>query len=214
MTVYAEVEREYFVRVLKVDKKKIRYIPYGTDWDYWADKTKLKRKIIVAAGIDSGRDYQTLFSAVKNMEVKVEVACHPSNVEGLDIPSNVKVRILAPYSKVRNMFRRALMVVVPMIERGRSSGQMVVLEASSAKAPVIASGVRGIVGAFSLKEKQHLYYVKPENVISLRRKIGYLLDNPSEARMIGRVASAYVRRNYTSGHLAANIAKLIKEIMS
>ena len=212
MTCYAEVEREFFVREMGVPKEKIYYIPYGTDWQWFSRPSKLKRTIVAAAGIDSGRDYGTLFAAVKDLSFRVEVACHPKNILNLDVPTNVKVRLLAPYSTVRNIFRRARVVVVPMKEQGRSAGQMVVLESASAKAPIIASAVRGITEAFELKNKQHLWYVPVENVTLLRRAIVYLWNHPGEGLKIGKAASKLVKQRYASKHLAANIAMFLDKL--
>ena len=212
MTCYAEVEREFFVREMGVPKEKIYYIPYGTDWQWFSRPSRLKRTIVAAAGIDSGRDYGTLFAAVKDLSFPVEVACHPKNILNLDVPTNVKVRLLAPYSTVRNMFRRARVVVIPMKEQGRSAGQMVVLESASAKAPIIASAVRGITEAFELKNKQHLWYVPVENVTLLRRAIVYLWNHPGEGLKIGKAASKLVKQRYASKHLAANIAMFLDKL--
>ncbi len=213
MTCYAEVEREYFIKTLRVPTWKVKYIPYGTDWWFWAKPLKLKRSIVVAAGIDLTRDYGTFFEAVKKLPIKVEVACHPDNLKGLTKPYNVKVRFLADYLTMRRMFQRARVVVIPMREAGRSSGQMVALEAASAGAALVVSRVRGMTEAFDLKHKRDLIYVPVENPVVMQQAIKTLLLNPRQARRMAQAARRYVQQHYTSKHLAQNVAGCIKQVV-
>lgn len=208
-TVYSEVERKFFMHYLKMPASKIQITPYGTDWSFFSVPTKIPRTIIAAIGIDSGRDYQTFFQAVKDLPIQAIVACHPHNVQNLDIPKNVTCEFLADYNRIRTLFQMAKVVVVPCKERYRSAGQMVTLEAASARAPIIVSAISGMTGAFRFVHKKHVYYVKPEDPKSLRQSIQYMLKNSTSAKKMGEEASQFVRDHYTSGHLAKNLAKII-----
>ncbi len=211
-TSYSQVETDFFENEMGIAKNKIKYMPLGTDWNYFSKPSKLKREIISAVGIDSGRDYKTLFEAVSGMNIKVEVACHPSNIQGLEIPDNVTVHLNVPVQKVKEIFDRSRVSIVPCVERNRSAGQMVLLESSAASLPVVASKIRGITGAFKFQDQKHLLLVKPQDPQSLKEKINYLLNNQKTATTIGKNASNFVKNNYTTKHLAKNLTKLMENL--
>ncbi len=211
-TSYSQVETDFFEKEMGIPKGKIKYMPLGTDWNYFSKPSKLKRAIISAVGVDSGRDYKTLFDAVGNLDVNVEVACHPSNIEGLKIPNNVAVHLNVPVQKVKEIFDRSLLSVIPCFERHRSAGQMVLLESLSAALPVVVSKIDGITGAFKFEDKKHLLFASPGDAQALKKKIEYLLGDRKQALRIGQNASKFVKNNYTTYHLAKNLSKFIESL--
>ncbi|MBI2010398.1 MAG: glycosyltransferase family 4 protein [Candidatus Chisholmbacteria bacterium] len=213
VTAYAEVEREYFIRTLKVPPKKVVFMPYGIDFRFWARRKKVKRSVVVAAGIDLTRDYGTFFKAIKDLDIKVEIACHPDNLKGLTVPKNVRVKFLIDYLTMRRMLQRALVVVVPLREAHRSAGQMVALEAAAAGAPLVVSRVRGMTEAFDLKHERELLYAPPEDSLAMSRAIQRLLKDRRLARVMAKAAGSFVRRHYTTKHLAQNVAECIERVL-
>lgn len=211
-TSYAGVETDFFEKEMRIDKARITYMPLGTDWLYFSQKSKEKREIICAVGTELSRDYKTLFKAVEKLPVIVEIACHPNNIKGLKIPPNVKVNLNIPVKEVLKIYQRSLLSVIPCIERNRSSGQMVLLETASAGLPIIVSEIKGITGAFSFKDKKHLLFTKPQDSKELRKKIIFLLNNQDQANKMGSEASKFVHNNYTTFHLAKNLAGLIEKL--
>ena len=209
MTVYAQIEKEFFIEKMGIPPEKFVYIPYGTDWNFFSKQTNTLKTIISAVGVDSLRDYGTFFEAVKNLNEKIIVACHPDNVKGLTIPKNVTCEFLVSHRRVRDIFRQSKIVVVPCKERLRGAGHMVVLEAASAGRPLIVSKIEGMISAFAFKDKKHLLYVQPESPSALTRAIHSILRQQNEAEKMGKRASDFVHNQYTSKHLANSIAHII-----
>lgn len=211
-TSYAQVEIDFFEKEMGVEKGRIIYMPLATDWNYFSQKSKSERNIICAVGTESGRDYKTLFEAVKDLPVRVEVACHPDNIKDLEVPSNVKIHFNIPVQDVLKIYQRSLISVVPCFERFRSSGQMVLLESAAAGLPIIASQILGITTAFNFQDKKHLLFVKPSNPKDLRNKILVLLQDQNLSRKLARNASTLVKGLYTTYHLAKRLAKFIDNL--
>ncbi|MBI3342074.1 glycosyltransferase family 4 protein [Candidatus Curtissbacteria bacterium] len=213
-TAYSQIEIDFFVKKMGIPKGKIEYMPLGTDWDYFSKKQKRKttKNVICAVGVDSGRDYGTLFRAVEDLPYEIEVACHPSNIKGLKIPNNVKVHLNAPITEVKEIFDRSLISIVPCYERFRSAGQMVILESGSAGLPVIASKIAGITSAFKFKNKKEILFFEPENADDLRNKIKLLIQKPKTAQMLGKSISQTIHRDYTTKVLARNLASYIDNL--
>lgn len=211
-TSYAQIEIDFFEKEMGIKKGKIIYMPLATDFPYFSRSSKLKRGVISAVGTEQGRDYNTLFEAVKDIHIPVEVACHPDNVQGLTIPANVKVRFNIPVNEVLKIYQRSRLTVIPLFERHRSSGQMVLLEAASAGLPIVTAKIQGITSAFDFREKKHLLYFVPQNPVSLREKIEYLLASPHLANSLGKQASAFTKNHYTTYHLAKRLASFIEKL--
>jgi len=211
-TSYSQIETDFFEKEMGIKKGKIKYMPLGTDWQYFSQKSKAKREIISAVGTELSRDYKTLFKAIEDLPIQVEVACHPDNIKNLKIPENVKIHLNITVQKVLKIYQRSILSIIPCIERYRSSGQMVLLETASAGLPVIASKIKGITGAFSFKEGKHLLYSNPQDPVDLRKKIIFLLNHPDFANNLGREASKFVKNNYTTVHLARRLAQFITRL--
>lgn len=210
-TSYAQIEINFFEKEMGIKKGKIKYMPLATDYEYFSQKSqpKVKKEIICAVGTEQGRDYKTLFEAVRKLPVTVEVACHPDNIKGLNIPANVKIRLNIPVQDILKIYQRSVISIVPCFERYRSSGQMVVLESAAAGLPIIAAKIQGITSAFDFKDKSHLLFTKPQDPKDLRQKISLLLENKTLRHKISKNASVLVKDNYTTRHLARRLASFI-----
>src|SRR3989344_4807762 len=208
-TSYAQVEIDFFEKEMGIKQGKIQYIPLGTDWHYFSQVSHFTRETVSAVGAEPSRDYKTLFEAVENLPIRVEVVCHPGNIKNLQVPQNVKIHVDITISKVLAIYQSSKVVVIPCFERYRSSGQMVLLESASAALPIIASKIKGITSAFAFEDKKHLLYVNPQNPKDLKDKIVYLLNNPQVASKLGNKASMLVKNNYTTYHLAKRLANFI-----
>lgn len=211
-TSYAQVEIDFFEKEMGIKKGKIKYMPLATDYEYFSQKSKAKQNSICAVGTEQGRDYKTFFEAVKGLPVQAEIACHPDNIRGLKVPPNVKVHINIPVSEVLKLYQRSLISVVPCKEQYRSSGQMVLLESTSAGLPIVSSKILGITTAFDFKHNKHLLFTKPEDAKDLKEKIKIFLGNRSIRERIAKNGSNLVKQNYTTYHLAKRLAEFIGNV--
>lgn len=211
-TSYAQIEIDFFEKEMNIKKGKIIYMPLATDRHFFSQPTKVKRTVVCAVGTELGRDYKTLFEAVKGLPIKVEVACHPDNIKGLKIPANAKIYLNIPVQEVLKIYQRSIMSIVPCYERFRSSGQMVLLESAAANLPIIASDILGMTTAFNFEDGKHLLYFKPEDHKDLKKKILDLLENRQKASGIAKNASELVKKKYTTYHLARTIAKFLNNL--
>jgi len=161
---HAPVDQEKLIRLELRDKGAM--IPVGSDERFW-NLTRLPRLpagrqvadaprnddrgLIVSVGADRDRDYRTLFSAAKQLkQLKFIVCCGRKNVEGLEIPDNVEVKINVSPPATREILSGAEMVVLPLAETHRASGQLALVDAMLMGKPVIVSKTRGGVEAIEL----------------------------------------------------------------
>lgn len=209
---YSQVEIDFFEKFMGMEKGSMKFVPLGVDYDYFSQKSSLKKNIICAVGLDSCRDYKTFFEAIKHVSVQVEVVCYPNNIKNLRIPSNVKINSFISISEVRRIYQRSIISIIPSNETFRSTGQIVFLESASAQVPVVATKILGLTTAFKLKNNTHLLYSAPQDPQDLKEKINFLLNNPRKGRIIAANASNLVKNNYTTKYLAKNLAGIIEKL--
>jgi hypothetical protein len=70
-----------------------------------------------------GRDYKTLFDAVRNLsDIKLVVVTPPERVEGLDVPKNVVVYTNIPYEHALNIAFHSQFMVMPLTSSKVAAG--------------------------------------------------------------------------------------------
>jgi glycosyltransferase involved in cell wall biosynthesis len=186
----------YLSRLLRQPEALIDFTitPPGVDTKFFRPK-KLKPKFdILAVGRDPGRDYRTLFQAVKDLPIKIKVICDPKNITGLSIPANVTVKHFASYLQVRQAYWQSKIVVIPT-QKHTVSGQISLLEALACGKPVIAANTP------ALNIVSTIYY-QPERPQSLKRQIIKLLNHPK--------VQFNLPKHFSSYHFSRQLNQLIK----
>ena len=127
----------------------VRLVPYQVDTAFWlpAEAVPDGIPVVVAAGSEN-RDYETLVQAVRGLPVDVVIAAGSHWARNLadprELPANVELlsRPL-PFADLRELYRRAAVVVVPVHDVPNQSGVTTILEAMSCGRPVIVTASRG-----------------------------------------------------------------------
>jgi glycosyltransferase involved in cell wall biosynthesis len=166
----------------------------ATDTDFFHPRPSVDPSVIASAGVVE-RDYETLFRAVLDLDVQVEVATNSSwtetfNMAGLSVPANVKAGPLPLYTGIRNLYTRAKFVVLPLNPVRFACGYTVIAEAMAMGKAVIASRNPGhsdliIPGVTGI-------YVECGDVAGLKTSIMRLMSAPGEAEQMGQAGRARI----------------------
>ena len=210
--VHSSYQRELAHRELGVPAAKLDYVPYYADTQFWCPTGAAEEPSVVSAGREH-RDYATLAEACGDLQARVFVAAGSihspaaTSRNPVEWPSNFE-HGFADYRKLRDLYARASVVVVPLVETDFQAGVTTVLEAMAMGKAVVVTTTKGqseVVrdGVTGIK-------VPPGDAAALRNAIRYLLDTPHERRRMGRAAreavidgysvEAYARR--LAGHIA------------
>lgn len=116
--------------VLGIPEERLAVVPFGVDHEYFSPPpTDDDGGYVLTVGRDKGRDWATLFDAVRTTDLPVKVACRPGDIAGLDVPPNVELLGYVDRPTYRALIARARVVAVPTRVLAYPTGQSVTLEA-------------------------------------------------------------------------------------
>ena len=210
--VHSAFQRELAERELGIPAAKLEYVPYYADTEFWCPTGAPEEPLVVAAGREH-RDYATLVEACGALQVRVFVAAGSihspaaSSRDPLRWPNNFE-HGFADYRTLRDLYARASVVVVPLVETDFQAGITTMLEAMAMGKAVVATATRGQNGV--VRDGVTGISVQPGDARELREAIRYLLGSPVERRRLGLAARKAVLETYTveayaerlAGHLA------------
>jgi glycosyltransferase involved in cell wall biosynthesis len=195
-----EAHVRYLNERFRVPLERLSFVPETTDAAFFSPGDSLaperewpQHTCIVSAGLEL-RDYGTLAEAVRGLPVSVVIAAgspwsHERYANSKALPANVTVASYDPL-EMRELYRSASFVVVPVKPTMRACGMNVVLEAWATGKAVIATRTEGM--AAYLENEETALLVEPADADDLRAKIARLLNFPAEARRLGANGRARV----------------------
>ena len=169
--------------------------PFGVDTAFWSPAGTAAGGVL-AIGNDGHRDWETLVRAAPAIDAEVRVLTrHPQPVS---LPENVRWEPADWHSSVlsdadvRQAFRAAAVVVVPVKDVPQPSGQSVTLQASACGRPVVLTRTRGLWDPDGLRDRENVLLVPPGDADALAGAVRQVLDDGALGESIGRAARASV----------------------
>jgi glycosyltransferase involved in cell wall biosynthesis len=212
--VHSSRQRELAHQQLGIPAAKLDYVPYYADTEFWCPTGAAEEPLVVAAGREH-RDYATLAEACDGLQARVFVAAgsihspRATSREPVQWPSNFD-HGFADYRKLRDLYARASVVVVPLVETDFQAGVTTALEAMAMGKAVIVTATRGQSGV--VHDGLTGITVPPGDVAELGDAVRHLLENPSERRRLGWSAREAIIDGYGveayAGRLAGHLADL------
>lgn len=169
---------------------------YGVADSFYSPTDRPRDIDILAIGQDLGRDYATLFRAVRGTELRVELVCKPINIRGLDIPANVTWRGTVSHTEYADLLRRANVVVVPTHDLMYPTGSSVALEAAASGAAVVVTDTPAMRSLFTHGETALMVGVGDDE--SMRRTLSEVSANDALRRELGARARLSVEKRFNS----------------
>ena len=175
-----------------------------------------ERPLVLTVGKDLSRDYATVARAVDGLDADVAVVTMPRNLEGVRLPTNVRVLQNVPSVELRDLSARADVVLVAQRRDeyaygSEGGGLTTLLEGMSMRRPVVATeraifrdyvddGVDGLV-------------VPAEDPAAMRAALERVLGDPELAARLGAAGRVRVERDHTSRGFAALLAPVLRGVV-
>lgn len=181
---------------------------YGVDRHFFRPHPGEGPPCIVSAGIAS-RDYGTLAAASRGIGTDVQVAADSTwyrealNVDRAEVPDNMKIFSSGGYPALRQLYARALFVVVPLLDVRYACGYAVIAEAMAMGKPVVVT--RTQAPSDLVEDGVTGLYVPPADPAALAAAMTALLDDPARTRAMGQAARAAVDARLGLDHYVARL---------
>jgi len=180
----------------------VRFLHLGVDTEFWSPGNGARGDFVFSVGADPCRDYETLVEAVQDLPT---VLCAPPwLVRGLRLRDNIKL-VQGDQLDVRRWLRQARIVVIPIKDVLRPSGQSCILQAMSTGKAVITTRTRGRWSELLVND-ENCILVPPCDVDTLRVAIMNLYDDERRIMTVGQRARQTVLEHFSVKHFAHSIA--------
>jgi glycosyltransferase involved in cell wall biosynthesis len=210
---HATLQRRIALEALGIPAERLVLVPYQVDTSFW-DPAKVgadgvaEERLIVSAGLEL-RDYPALFRAVDGLDARVSVAAasHWSKRRNsaLDAPRPANVTVTSlDYARLRDLYARAAIVVVPVVETDFQAGVTTILEAMAMGKPVVVTRTSGQTDV--IVDGANGVYVPVADPAALRSVLVRLLDDPTERARLGAAARETVTRFMRVDQFAERVA--------
>lgn len=174
---FAESEREEMDRRFGVESV---VNTFGVDVGFWGELGEERvgetGGYVLAVGNDARRDYGTLVEAVRGLDSPVKILTNRELPR--DLPGNVEHlrgswrRPAVTDAELRELYRGARVVVVPLEDAVQPAGQSVALQAMAGGKTVVMTRTRGLWTGDDFLEGEHLRLVPVGDKVALRAAVG------------------------------------------
>jgi hypothetical protein len=205
-------QKEYYKKCHPWLLTKSRFIPFGTDYEYFIRQKELVRDFgqhddyILCAGYNK-RDWETLLKAYNNIQTGVklkligkgDIKCEDPRVEVMPAVSTLEF-----IQQVKN----ALFCVLPLQQFNYSYGQMTLLQQMVLGKAVIVADVYSIE---AYKRGNNMLTYPPEDEKVLQEKLESLLSDSLLRVRLGKAAEQSVKEYFNEHKMAEAIQEAIGE---
>lgn len=195
---FGEGEKPIIQQRYKVPEDAIEVNHFGVDTKFWrpGDSPDDKDSYILSVGNDYQRDYDLLMQAAKLLKINIKVITE-REIQS-DIPANVEI-IRGSYRnedlsdcQLRELYRKALITVIPLKPSFQPSGQSVALQSMACGTPVIISKTDGIWDQHYLRDMENVVFVQSSRPEAWAKAIDRIIAAPALLKQLGQAAYQYV----------------------
>jgi glycosyltransferase involved in cell wall biosynthesis len=170
----------------------IAFVPFGADTSFFISTPVPEGRQILAVGTDPDRDYKTLFSACKGLDIPVIVTTYSSRLTSFDpLPPFVTVKKYSPHELVE-AYNRATLVVIPLntsLHVNDAMGCSAVHEALVMGKAIIAT--RTFTLESYIKSGENGLLIEEGNVSEMRQAIQVVMSDGALRTRLAKNARVY-----------------------
>ncbi len=196
---------------------RVHVVPFGVDAGFWTPGDVVAEREVMAIGNDGHRDWETLVAAAPHISAPLRIFTRHTRPSSL--PENVTweradwyERILSD-EKVRDLYRRAAVVVVPVKDVPQPSGQSATLQAMATGRPVVLSRTRGLWAPEELCDEENVVLVSPGDPRELADSVQLLLDDESRATALAAAGRESVLSDATVDRYAERLLEVCRRAL-
>lgn len=194
---------------LGIPEERLFAVTYGVSHEFYRPGTAQRDIDLLAVGQDRGRDYATLFDAIRGTDLTLDLVCRPDNVTGLDVPQNVRMHGVVTLPTYRALLQRARVVAVPTRDLAYPTGSSVALESAASGSCVVVTGTRAMRDYFTDGVDGRL--VGEGDVDGWRTVLTQLSEDAAQRERLGGAARRSVETRFNARHMWTELAGVMRE---
>lgn len=217
--VYGQGEVRAMIELCQGIDSRLSVNQFGVDVKFWIPDDVLASQggDVLAVGNDGRRDYSTLIEAAESIDRQVTLLT--SHRLPSVLPPNVKHIAGNWHSQsvsdiqLRQMYRQAFCVVVPLHESYQPSGQSVTLQAMACGTPVILTRTAGLWSEEMIRDRETVLLVPPGSPQKVVEAIEKLRDEPMLREQLSRNGREIVERHANIDLFARRLFQVCEELV-
>lgn len=202
----SRAEIQYYRKVFDWPDIKFAYVPLHTDPRLLEHESRKNEGFVLSAG-RTLRDYGTLLTAFRGLDVPLLIIASRSSIDERGLPQNVRIQYDIPGSEFVDLMARSLAVVLPLENRMISIGQSVLLQAMTLGKAVIVTRVNGTEDY--IEHMKTGIFVPPKDSGAIEAAILMLTENEELRLRLGKAARARIEEMYLPRHYAKAVSTLL-----
>ena len=143
-----------------------------------------------------GRDFQTLFAALKLLpSVRLIVVTHAEYLKGLEIPDNVTVLTNIPLTQAHNILLHSRLMIVPLRNNEVPCGHVTIVSGMFFGKPMVVTDSSGVHDY--IEDGRTGLYCEAGNPNDMARKVDMLLSSKQLSDSLANCGLAFAEENCT-----------------
>lgn len=193
--------------LLQLDPDRIRPLAFGVDDEFFGPTTPSEVEApgrLLAAGRDRGRDWETLFEAVRRADTECDLICRPADIAAYERPAQAHMLGVVDRATYRDHLGASRAVVVATHVLGYPTGQSVLLEAMAMARCCIVTDTPAI--REYVDPGRTAIVVPPHDPDALAEAMQAVTTGRTDTDAIGERARATVLERYRASSMWAEVA--------
>lgn len=213
---FADGELAEMRAVFALPPERIVANEFGVDLDFWKPGDGTTGDYVLSVGNDGQRDYETLLRAAP------EIGCPVRIITRRPLPSPLPANVTAfqgswhgrelDDAALRDVYRAARCVVVPLRMTRQPSGQSVTLQAMACGTPVVLTETAGLWSREALENGENILLAQPGDAADLATQVGRVLHDETLRSKLSRRAEETVRSHGDIRHFADRLGAVIEQV--
>ena len=182
---------------------------FGVDTAFWTPSGGSGGEFnVLAVGSDPNRDYGTLLAAEPQCPVHI-VTNHALPASSVTVTRGDFFQSPVSDEALRDLYRRAGVVVIPIHDVFQPSGQSVALQAMACGRPVILSRSKGLWAPELLVDGENCLLVAPGDPHALSSAIAQVMNDGALSQRLGASARDTVEAHFSLAPMERCLAALV-----
>jgi len=198
-------------------ERPVQYLPFGVDAGFWCPGLPSRNNggYVLAIGNDLHRDWKTLVAAwsgdLPRLKIVTSLAVPPA-------PANVEVirgdwrSQLVSDADIRDLYRGADFVIIPLRDTIQPSGQSACLQAMACGKAVILSDIAGLWSRELMIDNEAVVLTPPGDAAALAERARKLMNVPGLTRRLGEAARRVVENHLNAERMADALLEMVERI--